>query len=409
MYYYNIIMNIKLLQEIEKGTKGALIKRNIINYYIQNGSSTINELSKELDFSIPTVNKLISEMCADGYIDTYGKLETSGGRYPHLYGLNPHSAYFVGVDIKQFGINIGLIDFKGDMIDLSMDEPYEFNNTPESLDRLCEIILRFIEKQSIDKDKILNIHINISGRVNHESGYSYSIFYFEERPLTEVLSEKLSGYKVSIDNDTRAMTYGEFLAGCVINEKNIIFVNISWGLAIGIIIDGKIYRGKSGFAGEFGHIKAYDNEILCHCGKKGCLETEASGRAMHRHLYEQIQNGASSLLSKKVLNKETVTLDEMIKAVNKEDILSIDLVEEVGQKLGEQLAGMINIFNPEMVIIGGTLSVTEDYIMQPITSAIRKYSLNLVNKDTSVVISKLKDKAGVVGACLLARTRLFEG
>ncbi|MDU1890803.1 MAG: ROK family transcriptional regulator [Dysgonomonas sp.] len=402
-------MNIKLLQEIEKGTKGALIKRNIINYYIQNGSSTINELSKELDFSIPTVNKLISEMCADGYIDTYGKLETSGGRYPHLYGLNPHSAYFVGVDIKQFGINIGLIDFKGDMIDLSMDEPYEFNNTPESLDRLCEIILRFIEKQSIDKDKILNIHINISGRVNHESGYSYSIFYFEERPLTEVLSEKLSGYKVSIDNDTRAMTYGEFLAGCVINEKNIIFVNISWGLAIGIIIDGKIYRGKSGFAGEFGHIKAYDNEILCHCGKKGCLETEASGRAMHRHLYEQIQNGASSLLSKKVLNKETVTLDEMIKAVNKEDILSIDLVEEVGQKLGEQLAGMINIFNPEMVIIGGTLSVTEDYIMQPITSAIRKYSLNLVNKDTSVVISKLKDKAGVVGACLLARTRLFEG
>ncbi len=402
-------MNIKLLKEIEKGTKGALIKRNIINYYIQNGSSTINELSKELDLSIPTVNKLISKMCEDGYIDTYGKQETSGGRYPYLYGLNPFSAYFIGVDIKQFGINIGLINFRGDMIDLSMDVPYEFNNTPDSLDRLCEIICHFIEKQDIDKDKILNIHINISGRVNRESGYSYSIFYFEERPLTEVLSERLHGYKVSIDNDTRAMTYGEFLAGCVNNEKDIIFVNISWGLAIGIIIDGKIYRGKSGFAGEFGHMKVYDNEILCHCGKKGCLETEASGRAMHRHLYEQIRNGASSLLSKKILNKETVTLDEMIEAVNKEDILSIDLVEEVGHKLGEQLAGIINIFNPEMVIIGGTLSATEDYIMQPITSTIRKYSLNLVNKDTLVVISKLKDKAGVVGACLLARSRLFEG
>jgi len=401
-------MNIKLLQEIEKGTKGALIKRNIINYYIQNGSSTINELSKELDLSIPTVNKLINEMCEDGYIDTYGKLETSGGRYPYLYGLNPYSAYFIGVDIKQFGINIGLINFKGDMIDLLMDIPYEFNNTPDSLDQLCEIILHFIENQNVESNKILNIHINISGRVNRESGHSYSIFYFEERPLTEVLSEKLHGYKVSIDNDTRAMTYGEFLAGCVNNEKNIIFVNISWGLAIGIIIDGKIYRGKSGFAGEFGHIKTYDNEILCHCGKKGCLETEASGRAMHRRLYELIQGGASSLLSKKALSKEIVTLDEIIKAVNKEDILSIDLVEEIGQKLGEQLAGIINIFNPEMVIIGGTLSMTEDYIMQPITSAIRKYSLNLVNKDTSVVISKLKDKSGVIGACLLARTKLFE-
>ncbi|GAB6118895.1 hypothetical protein JCM30204_00430 [Dysgonomonas termitidis] len=94
--------------------------------------------------------------------------------------------------------------------------------------------------------------------------------------------------------------------------------------------------------------------------------------------------------------------------MGKEDVLSIDLVEETGQKLGEQLAGIINIFNPEMVIIGGTLSAAEDYIMQPITSAIRKYSLNLVNKDTSVTISKLKDKAGVIGACLLARTRLFE-
>jgi len=401
-------MNIKLLREIEKGTKGALIKRNIISYYIQNGSSTISELSKELDFSTPTVNKLISEMCEDGYIDTYGKLETSGGRYPYLYGLNPHSAYFIGVDIKQFDVNIGLINFKGDMIDLSTDVPYEFKNTPEALDKLCEIIRHFIEKQDIDKDKILNVHINISGRVNPDSGYSYSIFYFEERPLIEILSEKLLGYKVSIDNDTRAMTYGEFLAGCVNNEKNIIFVNISWGLAIGIIIDGKIYRGKSGFAGEFGHVKAYDNEILCHCGKKGCLETESSGRAMHRRLYEEIQNGASSLLSKRVSSKEIVTLDEMIEVVNKEDILSIDLVEEVGHKLGEQLAGIINVFNPEMVIIGGTLSATEDYIMQPITSTIRKYSLNLVNKDTSVVISKLKDKAGVKGACLLARTRLFE-
>lgn len=401
-------MNANLLQEIEKGTRGALIKKNIINYYIQNGSSTINELSKELDLSIPSVNKIITEMCEDGYIDTYGKLETSGGRYPSLFGLNPHSAYFIGVDIKQFGINIGIINFKGDMLEMSTDIPYQLDNTPEALDRLCKIILSFIEKQNIDKTKILNININISGRVNRESGYSYSIFYFEERPLTEILSEKLQGHKVSIDNDTRAMTYGEFLAGSVKNEKNVIFVNLSWGLAIGIIIDGKIYAGKSGFAGEFGHVKAYDNEIICHCGKKGCLETEASGRAMLRKLYEAIQNGASSRLSKKVVNKETVMLDDILKSVLKEDVLCIELIEEVGQKLGEQLAGIINIFNPEMVVIGGTASVTEDYIMQPIISAIRKYSLNLANKDTSVVISALKDKAGLIGACLMARARLFE-
>lgn len=401
-------MNTQLLQEIEKGTKSALIKKNIINYYIQSGSSTITELSKELDLSIPTVTKFISEMCEDGYINDYGKLETTGGRYPNLYGLNPESGYFIGVDIKQSAINIGLINFKGDMVDLRMGIPYQMQNTPEAMNKLCELILAFIDKQTVNKDKILNININISGRVNPEAGYSYSIFYFEERPLAEILSEKLNGYKVTIDNDTRAMTYGEYLSGCVNNEKNIIFVNISWGLAIGIIIDGKVYTGKSGFAGEFGHMKIYDNEILCHCGKKGCLETEASGSAMYRRLFEQIHNGASSLLSKRIKKEEAVTLDEIIDAVNKEDVLCIDLVEEVGQKLGEQIAGLINIFNPEMVIIGGTVSMTEDYIMEPVKTAIRKYSLNLVNKDSTITISKLKDRAGVVGACLLARTRLFE-
>jgi Transcriptional regulator/sugar kinase len=400
-------MNKRLLQELEKGTKNALIKKKIINYYIYNGQSTLPELAKEIDLSVPTVTKLIGEMHEEGYIHDYGKLETSGGRYPNLYGLNPGSGYFIGVDIKRFAINIGLINFKGDMVDLEMGIPYNLQNTPEALNELCKIILTFIEKQNIEKEKILNIDINISGRVNPDSGYSYSIFYFEERPLTEILEEKL-GYRVSIDNDTRAMTYGEYMAGCVKNEKNIIFINISWGLAVGIIIDGKIYTGKSGFSGEFGHVHIYDNEILCHCGKKGCLETEASGSAMHRRLMEQIRTGETSILSEKVLANKTVTLDEIIESVNKEDVLCIDLVEEIGQKLGKQIAGLINIFNPEMVIIGGTVSVTDDYITQPIKTAVRKYSLNLVNRDSSIVTSKLKDKAGVVGACMLARSKMFE-
>ena len=271
-------MRQQLLKEIELGSKSALVKKRIITHYIYNGSSTITDLSKELDLSIPTVTKFISEMCEDGYINDYGKLETSGGRHPSLYGLNPESGYFIGVDIKKFAVNIGLINFKGDMMELKMNIPYKFENTPEAMEELCRLISSFIKKTKVNTEKILNININISGRVNPESGYSFSQFNFSERPLAEVLTDKI-GCQVCIDNDTRAMTYGEYLQGCVKGEKNIIFVNISWGLGIGIIIDGKIYTGKSGFSGEFGHINVFDNEILCHCGKKGCLETEASGSA----------------------------------------------------------------------------------------------------------------------------------
>lgn len=400
-------MNKRLLKEIEMGSKNALTKKQIITYYIYNGSSTIPDLSKELSLSIPTVTKFIAEMCDDGYINDYGKLETSGGRHPSLYGLNPESGYFIGVDIKHFSINIGLINFKGEMVETKHDIPYKFENTHEALDSLCDIVRHFISHTSVPKEKILNICINISGRVNPESGYSFSIFNFSEQPLAEVLTEKI-GHPVCIDNDTRAMTYGEYLQGCVRGEKDIIFVNASWGLGIGIIIDGKIYNGKSGFSGEFGHINIFDNEIICHCGKKGCLETEASGSAMHRILIERIRNGESSILSGRIDNPNKLTMDEIISAVRREDPLCIEIVEEIGQKLGKQIAGLINIFNPEMIVIGGTLSLTGDYITQPIKTAVRKYSLNLVNKDSVITTSKLRDKAGLIGACLIARSRMFE-
>jgi Transcriptional regulator/sugar kinase len=401
-------MNQQLLKEIEKGSKNALLKKKIITHYIYNGSSTLTDLSKEMDLSVPTITKLISEMCDDGYINDYGKLETSGGRHPSLYGLNPESGYFIGVDIKHFSINIGLINFKGEMVELKMDIPYQFENSKEGMERLCLLIQNFIKSSEVDVEKILNINVNVSGRVNPESGFSFSQFNFEERPLADVLTEKI-GYPVTIDNDTRAMTYGEYMQGCVKGEKDIIFVNVSWGLGIGIIIDGKIYKGKSGFSGEFGHVSTFDNEIICHCGKKGCLETEASGSAFHRILLERIQKGENSILSGRINMEDPVTLDEIIAAVNKEDVLCIEIVEEIGQKLGKQIAGLINIFNPELVIIGGTLSLTGDYITQPIRTAIRKYSLNLVNKDSVVSTSKLKDKAGIIGACMLARSRMFEG
>ena len=292
-------------------------------------------------------------------------------------------------------------------MELRMNVPYLFENTPAALDELCSIVSSFIAEQGKKSDNILNITINFSGRVNSETGYCYSAFYFEERPLSEILSDRL-GYMVSVENDTRAMTFGEFMCGIAREERNIIFVNISWGVGIGIIIDGKVYYGESGYSGEFGHVSVFDNEILCHCGKKGCLETEASGSAIYRIFMERCKNGENSILSKELDKGKTINLGDIINAVNNEDILSIEIIEEVGDKIGKYIAGLINIFNPGMLVIGGSLAATGDYIALPVKSAIRKYSLNLVNKDSRIVISKLKEKAGVIGACMLARKKLLE-
>lgn len=397
-----------LLLEIARGAKSAFTKKRIITYYMYNRSSTIPDLAKELDLSVPTVTKFIAEMCEEEFIVNYGKLETGEGRPPTLYGLNADSGYFIGVDVRKTDVNIGLMNFTGDIIDEQLNIPFHLVNTPEALNTLCGLILAFIEDNATLRDKILQIGVNISGRVNPDLGYSFSLFNFEERSLNDVLTEKI-GIPVSIDNDTRAMTYGECMKGVVKGEKNIVFVNVSWGLGVGLVINGQLYAGKSGFSGELGHFSVFDNEILCHCGKKGCLETEVSGMALYRKLCEQVAEGKSSILSGHILaDKESVTLDDIIKATNKEDLLCIELVEEIGVLLGRYLSGVINLLNPELVIIGGTLSVTEDYILLPVKGAIRKYTLNLVNKDSSVVLSKLKDKAGMIGACLLVRSKLFE-
>ena len=396
-----------LLKKLENGSKNAFMKKRIISYYIHNGNSTITDLSLVLDLSIPTVTKFIDEMCGLGILSEYGKLERSGGRHPSLYGLNPASGYFIGVDIRRYSLNMGVINFSGEMIDSQMNVPYVFENSYAGLRTLCNQIKDFINTLDIDRSKLLNICVNVSGRVNPDSGYSYSWFNFGEEPLSQIMTDMV-GYPVCIDNDTRSMAYGEYLKGSVKSLKNVLFINASWGIGLGMIIDGKIYLGKSGFAGEFGHVHMYDNQVICHCGKKGCLETEASGAAMFRKLIERINSGEISVLSEEVKTGKDITLEAIVEAVNDEDILCIELIEDVGVNLGRAIAGLINIFNPDAVVVGGLLSLTGDYFIQPIKTAIRKYSLNLVNKDTVVCASTLKGKAGMVGACMVARSRLFE-
>lgn len=393
---------------LEKNTKSNQLKKDIIRYFLNNGKTSISELAKEMELSVPTVTKLINGMNEEGLISDYGKVQTPEGRHPNVYGLNPTSAYFVGVDMTRHHLNMALMDFNGDMVKTEFGLLHSHENTPESLDRLCNHINNFINSISSEiRKNIINISLNIAGRVNPESGYSYSSFYFSEEPISSILSKKLK-HNVVIDNDTRAMTYGEYMKGVVEGQKDVIFINASWGLGIGIIIDGKIHYGKSGFSGEFGHFPAFDNEIICHCGKKGCLETEASGQAIYRTVINRIQNGESSIITDSIKDLKDLTLSDIINATNQEDTLCIEIVEEVGATLGRYIAGLINIFNPELVVIGGRIAETGSYLMLPIRSAVRKYSLNLVNKDTQIELSKLKNKAGVYGACLLGRNRLFD-
>lgn len=386
--------------------KNKSLKKAIINELDTSGDLTIADLARELNISTPKITSLVNELIQDGLLQDLGKIDSTGGRRASIYGLVSDACYFLGVDVKRYYINIGLIDFKKHMVNVEEKIPYPLENTQESLKALLHVIRDFIERQGIDQEKILGIGINLSGRVNNITGYSYSYFHFQEAPLAQFIENEL-GIRTFLENDSNAMAYGEYCNGVVENEKNVLFINLDYGTGSGIIINGKVYYGKSGFSGEFGHIPFYNNEILCACGKKGCLETEVSGQGLLRMVKEKLSAGSTSILNQIVDNPEALKLEDLIEAARNEDVLMIELLAEMGEKLGKALAVLINLFNPELVILGGTLAATGDYLRLPARSAVNKYSLSLVNSDTQVKRSKLGEKAGVVGACLIARNKML--
>jgi predicted NBD/HSP70 family sugar kinase len=186
-----------------------------------------------------------------------------------------------------------------------------------------------------------------------------------------------------------------------------LYLNVAWGLGMGMILDGKLSYGKSGFSGEIGHFPLLNNNQICHCGKMGCLETGASGSAVHRIFLEKLKEGRTSMLSDKFNRGETIHIEEIIDAVNEEDVLAIEVVEEIGTTLGRAIAGLINLFNPELIVIGGNVAITREYLLLPIKSAIQKHSLNIINSDTTIKYSKLGKKAGAIGSCMLSRSKLL--
>lgn len=386
--------------------KNINLKKAVISYMANSGNCTVADLCKELNLSAPKVATLVNELIADNILKDFGKIDSTGGRRPNIYGLLPESGFFLGVDVKQNHINIGLTNLQKDIVNLSLNLPYALENNSKSLDELCRLIKNFIKGSSIPKDKILGLGLNLSGRINYATGYSYSFFHFNEEPLSKVIESQI-GLKVFLENDSRAMAFGEFSSGIVKDEKNVLFLNLDYGLGMGILINSQLYYGKSGFAGEFGHIPSFKNEIICHCGKKGCLETEASGWALTRIFQSKLKNGSSSAVTSKVQSIEDIRLEDIIEAANNDDTLAIELIAEIGEKLGRGIAALINIFNPELVILGGNLVATGEYLVLPIKSTLNKYTLSLVNNDTQIKVSRLGDKAGVVGACLLVRNRFL--
>lgn len=386
--------------------KNSIIKRNIIAHMAVKGECTLSELTKELHISVPTITKLVQELVSENVVTDLGKVETPGGRRPNVFGLASSAIYFAGVNIGRDNISFLITDLQNNIVKEVLIPDFELQDRPQCLEKICTNIEHFIDTCGVDRSKILGVGVSVGGRVNPTTGRSYKYFTSSEQSLCETIEARI-GIRVLLENDTRARCYAEYTSSKTKDERDVLYLHLGRGLAIGIVMDGKLYYGKSGFAGEFGHIPFFNNEIICSCGKKGCLETEVSGIAIEEKIGKLINQGVNTILRDKHNRQEAIHIDEIIEAAKNDDNLSIELIEEVGEKAGKAVAFLINTFNPETVIVGGDLAGAGDYLMLPLKSATNKYSLNLVYKDTKFRLSKMGKTASAWGVAMLIRNQVL--
>lgn len=385
--------------------KNSFLKHLILENCVYDKQFTLADLSREYDTSVPTASRIVADLIDTGFIKEIGKMESTSGRKPVIYGLNPEAGDFVGVDVKQNFLNVVVTNFMGEQSFYRENISFTLTNTEESCRSMCETVRSCLKEAGQDFSKIRSYGFIFSGRVNCHSGYCFSYFISEDKPIASILEKEL-GVPVYIENDSRAIAYAEYMTSDS-SEKTFLVFNVSWGLGLGMIIDGKLGYGRSGFSGEIGHFPIFDNKRICRCGKIGCLETEASGSALHRIVLEEMASGQPSLLSRKYKAGEEITLNDILDAADAEDTVVIEAIEKVGKALGQAISGMINLFNPGVIVIAGTLARASKYLMTPIRGAVNKLALAIVSSDTAITVTRLGEKAGAIGASYIAKVRML--
>jgi glucokinase-like ROK family protein len=383
-------------------------KNSIIEYLYRLGPTSNPEIARYTKMSSPTITKLIQELIDLDIVRDMGIGESIGGRKPNLFGINPNARYIVGIDLDCRMVKIGIFNLANEAVS---DIITYFGNVKDKnvmFDELFRRLDQLFDNSNLDRSKFLGIGVSIPGLINSKTGQTYVDLRINDKSLEENFEER---YKLPtvIDSDSRVMAIGEQAFGYAKNKKDVLCLNICDGVGLGMILNGIVYRGKSGLAGEFGHINVMKDGNLCTCGKYGCLETVASGGALIEQAQNGIKKGQESLIKELVKGDlDEIHVADIIEAVNKGDLFAIEIINKLGNFLGEALASLVHIFNPEMIIIGGKVALAGDYLINPIENNLNKYTISHIKKDTEVVNSFLQDKVKLLGSVAMVMNQVFD-
>ncbi len=399
------------MTHLRKGNRDLIkeINRNLVlNLIKSRGPISRTEIARLSGLSPATVSGITAEFIASGLVHELGEGESTGGRRPVLLRLNPRAGFVVGVKLMEHAITSALTDLDAQVLHHRIT-PLAATDAPVAPDAILPVIVQAIEQtiaeSQVERQRVLGIGVGLAGLVDGEAGICrYSPFFgWRDVPLAEPIAEHF-GLPVYLENDVNTLTIAEQWFGYGHGVDHFVVVTVGRGVGAGIVVNGQFYRGALGGAGEFGHITLVDDGPPCDCGKRGCLEALASDPAVVRQARAAIALGERTALAEVA----PLTLDAVVEAADAGDELARRLLADSGHWLGIGIAALVNILNPQLVIVGGEGVRAGEWRFGPMRAAIQAHAFNGLADELEVVIEPSGDETWARGAACVVLGELFK-
>ncbi|MBB2145115.1 ROK family protein [Pedobacter sp. LMG 31464] len=382
--------------------KGQRLRADIIKCLYYKKVLSLTELSKLTGKSLPLVTSIVNLLIIEGYVIEQGLAPSTGGRRPSMYLLNPnHKKHIVAVAMDQLITRLTIYDLSKNIVFPIQYLDLNISNEANGAETLAQFINDCITKSGIEKEDLLGVGIGMPGFINAAEGVNNSYFKMNNgETLQGFLKEKIE-LPIFLDNDSSLIALAELHFGEAIGMKDVMVVNIGWGTGLGMIINGKLYRGNSGYAGEFSHIPLSESNNLCSCGKRGCLEVDTSLLVMAEKSEKALKEGAESSMKELFKDKSIHAGDHFLHAVTQQDPLAISILSKAAFQLGKGLATLIHILNPQCIVLSGRGAKAGKMLLPSIQQAINEFCIPRIAEQTTIKLSKLTDEAELLAAASL--------
>ena len=377
-----------------------LNKKIVIDMIRTQGPINKAEIARKAGLSIPTVMKITDDFERQKLIRNIGKGESTGGKRPDLLEFVFDAYYIVGIDIGRHNVKILIMDMAAHILvkECFATHKEELENPERFLAQVADWTSTFMEESGIEPGRFMGIGIGMPGILDYESGTVLVSpdFSWENIRIKEIFERKFP-YKIILENTNKALAMGEYTYGAAKDCKSFFCINWGYGIGAAVMEDGRILYGKNGAAGEFGHTIVKKNGPVCDCGHKGCLEAVSSGNAMAKCMKQKLGQGEESLLAEVFLDGEGLDSKKIFDAARTGDRLSSQIIGEAVEYLGISIAGVINLLDPEVIVLAGGITKGKDLYEDFLMKAISTYKMKYSGRNVRIQFSKLGEYGTAIG------------